>query len=107
MINEKRIKIIKGGRRLSGPVVYWMSRDQRVHDNWALLYAQEAAVREKSPLAVVFCLVPEFLGATVRQYGFMLRGLEKVEKELKRFKIPFFSPQGIARIRNRTTCQKK
>lgn len=21
-------------------VIYWMSRDQRVHDNWALLFAQ-------------------------------------------------------------------
>jgi deoxyribodipyrimidine photo-lyase len=94
MIDEKRIRILKEGGKLSGPIVYWMSRDQRVHDNWALLYAQEVTLREKSPLAVVFCLVPEFLGATVRQYGFMLKGLEKVEKELKRFKIPFFLLKG-------------
>ena len=28
-----------------GPVVYWMSRDQRVKDNWALLHARALAVR--------------------------------------------------------------
>lgn len=26
----------------AGRVVYWMSRDQRVRDNWALTYAQRA-----------------------------------------------------------------
>ena len=26
----------------TGAIVYWMSRDMRVHDNWALLYALKA-----------------------------------------------------------------
>ncbi|UCD65176.1 MAG: deoxyribodipyrimidine photo-lyase [Candidatus Zixiibacteriota bacterium] len=73
----------------SGPVVYWMSRDQRVRDNWALLYAQDLAVHLKRPLAVVFNLVPEFLGATLRQYAFMLAGLRQVADELERYDIPF------------------
>ena len=30
------------------PVVYWMSRDQRAQDNWALLYAQQQALASKS-----------------------------------------------------------
>ena len=25
----------------NGPVIYWMSRDQRVKANWALIYASE------------------------------------------------------------------
>ena len=25
---------------VEGPTVYWMNRDKRVHQNWALLYAQ-------------------------------------------------------------------
>lgn len=29
-----------------GPIVYWMSRDQRVHDNWALIYAQQKAQQQ-------------------------------------------------------------
>jgi deoxyribodipyrimidine photo-lyase len=67
-----------------------MSRDQRVRDNWALLHAQEHALRNSASLAVVFCVVPRFLGATRRQYGFMLRGLEEVERDLAAKRIPFF-----------------
>ena len=73
-----------------GPVVYWMSRDQRVADNWALLYAQELARVRRVPLAVAFTLAPRFLDATLRQYDFMLRGLEHVEHALAAKRIPFF-----------------
>ena len=54
----------------TGPVVYWMSRDQRVEDNWALIYGLEYADRKKVPFGVIFCLVNDFLGATRRQYDF-------------------------------------
>ena len=74
-----------------------MSRDQRVRDNWALLHAQDLALRHRAPLAVAFCLVPEFLGATARQYGFMLRGLEEVEHGLAAKGIPFFLLTGEPR----------
>ena len=43
-VNPKRIRILKpwkGGSEKKGPVVYWMSRDQRMSDNWALLYAAQ------------------------------------------------------------------
>ncbi|UFS70991.1 deoxyribodipyrimidine photo-lyase [Geomonas sp. RF6] len=73
-----------------GPVVYWMSRDQRVADNWALLHAQELAIQGRHPLAVVFTLVPEFLGAALRQYAFMLKGLQQVAERLAQLKIPFY-----------------
>jgi deoxyribodipyrimidine photo-lyase len=67
-----------------------MSRDQRAADNWALLFSQELAIQRKSPLIVVFCLVPQFLGATIRQYSFLLKGLQETEKNLKEKNIPFF-----------------
>ncbi|CAG7721498.1 unnamed protein product [Allacma fusca] len=70
-------------------ILYWMSRDQRVQDNWAMIYAQRLAIAEKVPLIVCFCLVPKFLEATLRQYGFMLRGLSLVREELCKLKIPF------------------
>eukprot|EP00058_Branchiostoma_floridae_P001446 XP_002586934.1 hypothetical protein BRAFLDRAFT_103595 [Branchiostoma floridae] len=63
-----------------GGIMYWMSRDQRVQDNWALLFAQRLAMKHKVPLYVCFCLVPKFLDANIRHYGFMLKGLEEVEK---------------------------
>lgn len=72
-----------------GPVVYWMNRDRRRRDNWALLHAQAEAIERRVPLLVVFCLVPTFLQATIRQYGFMLRGLEELAADLGRYDIPF------------------
>jgi deoxyribodipyrimidine photo-lyase len=89
LVDPSRVRILRPGDPTAGPVVYWMSRDQRVRDNWALLHAQELALRQGSPLAVVFCLSPKFLGATARQYGFMLRGLEEVERDLVAKGIPF------------------
>jgi len=94
-VNPHRVRLLQDGKRtLTGPVIYWMSRDQRVHDNWALLYAQKLARENNSELAVVFNLVPDFLEATIRQYGFMLKGLQQVEKELNKFNIPFYLLQG-------------
>ena len=90
MVNRKRVRVLKEGHKKAGPVVYRMSRDQRVRDNWALLFAQELALQEKVPLSVVFYLAPTFLDATMRQYGFMLKGLREVEKNLAEKNIPFF-----------------
>jgi deoxyribodipyrimidine photo-lyase len=89
-MNLKRVRTLRDGAIKSGPVLLWMSRDQRAKDNWALLFAQELALKQKAPLAVVFCLVPAFLGATTRQYRFMLKGLQEVEQSLGKKNIPFF-----------------
>ncbi|RJP73179.1 MAG: deoxyribodipyrimidine photo-lyase [Ignavibacteriales bacterium] len=98
MVNEKRVRLLKAGNQSNGAVVYWMSRDQRVHDNWALLYAQEKAAEANQPLFVVFALVNEFLGATLRQYDFMLKGLKEVEVELRKLNIPFILLPGSPQI---------
>ena len=82
-MNPQRVRVLKpAGNALTGPVVYWMSRDQRAADNWALLHAQQQAINRKQPLTVVFCLVTDFLQATLRQYGFMVRGLLETFAEL-------------------------
>lgn len=94
MVNEKRIRLLQKGTETSGPVVYWMSRDQRAHDNWALLFAQQLALKNIKPFAVLFNLVPDFLEATIRQYGFMLKGLMEIESELTKYNIPFFLLSG-------------
>jgi deoxyribodipyrimidine photo-lyase len=86
----KRVNTLTKGAMRSGPVAVWMSRDQRAKDNWALLFGQELALKQNAPLAVVFCLVPEFLGATTRQYRFMLKGLKEVEQNLGKKNIPLF-----------------
>jgi deoxyribodipyrimidine photo-lyase len=93
-VNPKRARKLFQAEKQKGPVVYWMSRDQRVNDNWALLFALELAQKNNSPMAVAFCLSPQFLGATSRQYNFMLQGLKEVEQSLKHLKIPFFLIHG-------------
>ncbi len=94
MINPKRIRKLNEGTYNNGPVIYWMSRDQRVKDNWALLYAQKLSIDLKKPLAVVFGLTPKYLNATFRQYAFMIRGLEEVSRNLKTLNIPFVLLKG-------------
>jgi deoxyribodipyrimidine photo-lyase len=89
-----RARTLKDVNQKPGPVIYWMSRDQRAENNWALLYAQELALASKAPLAVVFYLAPEFLGATIRQYSFMFSGLQETEKSLKKKNIAFFLLKG-------------
>ena len=65
-----------------------MSRDQRIHDNWTLLFAK-LANEQKKPLTVIFCLVPEFLSATIRHYSFMIQGLREIEAALVKKNIGF------------------
>jgi deoxyribodipyrimidine photo-lyase len=88
-MNKKRIKILREGNLKDGPIVYWMQRDQRVNDNWALIYAYEKAKEKNEQLIVVFNLVTNFLEATLRQYYFMIEGLKEVEKKLDKLNIPF------------------
>jgi len=90
----ERIRLLFKGKDGSGPVVYWMTREQRVADNWPLLLAQNIAFEYKRPLVVVFCLVPEYPGANIRHYGFMLKGLQEVEQNLQKLNIPFLLLQG-------------
>jgi deoxyribodipyrimidine photo-lyase len=89
-MNDKRVMLLQKGKKGSGPVVYWMQRDQRVKDNWAFVHAYNRAVHEGVPLVVIFCLVPNFLEAAIRQYGFMFKGLKQVEKDFKELNIPFY-----------------
>ena len=104
-MNKRRIRLLQAGNEANGPIIYWMSRDQRVHDNWALIFAQQLAMEKKRPLSVIFNLVPDFLEATIRQYGFMIKGLNEVERELKKFGIPFFLLTGKPKIEIPKFCK--
>ena len=93
--NPRRIyEINPGSPSKDGPVVYWMSRDQRAHENWALLHAISIAKNYDRQFYVLFCLVDAFLGATYRHFDFMLRGLQEVESRLYDQGIPFFMLNG-------------
>jgi deoxyribodipyrimidine photo-lyase len=89
LVNERRIKKLNTIDDQTGEIIYWMSRDHRVEDNWALLYAVERALQSNQKISVLFCLQPTFLEATLRQYDFMLRGLQEIEQRLLHYHIPF------------------
>ncbi|HNV68507.1 MAG TPA: deoxyribodipyrimidine photo-lyase [Candidatus Ozemobacteraceae bacterium] len=89
LVNPRRVRSLADGRSGAGPVVYWMQRDQRAEDNWALLAAWQQAVERQRPLLVVFCLVSDFLEATMRQFSFLLKGLEETSATLTERGIAF------------------
>ena len=95
-VDERRSRQLNDKPPSNGPVLYWMSRDQRVEDNWAFLYAQEKALLRKVPLLVVFNLERINARANIRQYDFMFQGLAEVETMLTTYNIPFFVLQGTA-----------
>ncbi len=86
---NKRIYPLKTTQKQGKTVLYWMSREQRVEYNFALLAASEYAAKNSANLIVVFCLVPEFLGAASEAFAFMGDGLREVEANLKDKNIPF------------------
>jgi len=93
-VNHQRIKQVKVAGEGHGPVIYWMSRDQRIDDNWALIYAQDLALAKECSLRIVFCLVADFLQAGLRQYDFMLKGLVKCSLQSSARNIPLDLIQG-------------
>ena len=94
MIDPRRTRLLNDRHDVRGPIVYWMSRDQRVRNNWALLFAHRKAESLQQHLVVVFTLAPSFLGAPLRHYDFMLKGLQEVELSLRELNVPFFILQG-------------
>ena len=93
-MDERRLRFLNKIEPIKGNVAYWMSRDQRVDYNHALLYAQELSLKHKSPLYVVFNVSPQFLDATIRQYDFMLKALKSLGEELEELNIPFIVLSG-------------
>lgn len=78
-------------------ISYWMFRDQRVDDNWALICAQKFALQHKCPLYVTFFLMSHYSVAGIRQYEFMLEGLKEVEQQCQALGIQFHLELGYAK----------
>ncbi len=96
-MNLKRTRLLKKGNQAlykKGPVVYWMSRDQRIEDNWALIFAQEIANQRKTSVIIVFCITRDFLNSPLRHYCFMIEGLKEAVKQAMYLNIPMFILQG-------------
>lgn len=70
-------------------IIYLMSRDQRVEDNFALIYSQEYASSKKLELEVIFILRKKD-NILKKHYKFMIDGLSKVSNILYEKNIHFY-----------------
>lgn len=86
---DGRARTLKTGPAHVGPVLYWMSRDMRLHGNHALAYADKLARERDVPLLVLYDLDPEFLGGTLRQLTFKVEGLRELSETAHEIGIPF------------------
>jgi len=93
-MNLNRINYLNQIPTKNGNIIYWMSRDMRINDNWALLYAQKLNLNYNKNLIVVFNLVPKFGLAGERQFDFMLNGLKELEQNLQKYNIPLIVTLG-------------
>ncbi|KAL7468564.1 hypothetical protein ACHAXS_008791 [Conticribra weissflogii] len=105
---------------ISNPcIVYWMLRDVRTGDNWALLFAQSLAMQNKVPLRVIYALPPPpdkdpedgedgsppnpaDMSMTERHGVFLLDGLKVVAEELQQANVSFrvLCPQSRGEVGN-------
>lgn len=81
-MNPRRARLVKDGPTGPGPVLYWMHRDHRASDNWALLFAAELATQLNRPLLAVHCLDPAYPMAQPGHFRFLLDGLEETGRAL-------------------------
>jgi deoxyribodipyrimidine photo-lyase len=85
----KRARRLNNAPLGAGHVVYFMSRDQRVEDNWALRFAFDRAQEHGRQLVVVFSHYAQSSHGQPWHHAFMIEGLKVVSKELARRGIRF------------------
>lgn len=95
-MHPRRITTVNNHRIDTGNVVYWMSRDQRAFDNWALHFAYSLALKRKSRFSVIFNISNDYSFASVRHWDFMLKGLKELWFTLAKKNIPLFILYGNA-----------
>ena len=115
LVSSDRYRHRSDTRTITNPagncVFYWMTRDHRLQDNYALLLAHDIALQRQVPLYIVFNIFPNYCQTTYRQYDFMLTGLEELEEKCKRQNLPMHVTIGadpahnIQALLTRLNCQ--
>ena len=98
MIYQERVKNLRTGPFSGKAVLYWMIREKRSIDNWALITAQQVALKNKVPLYVCFQYLGIFPKSNKRQYKFLFNGLKETQEELNKKNINFIFLKGRANI---------
>lgn len=91
--NSERLRIlserddVETGDNKHKCIVYWMQRDMRVEDNWAIAYAQYLSKEHNLPLRVIYAF-NRVQCKTRRHADFLVGGLKSVEIKLNALNIP-------------------
>ena len=93
-MHPARARLIHNRPQQPGPVLYWMHRELRAQDNWALLHAQDLARERAQPLCVVFCLARHYPLAALAHFAFLVHGLRETATALARQDIPLVLLRG-------------
>ncbi len=88
LTNQKRQRLLNEAPAGDGAVVYVMAREQRIHDNWALIRALEIAAERQVPVLVLFPLAP-MISTSARHNEWMITSLREVSSALAVYDIPF------------------
>ena len=96
-INPGRVKTLRTGRFSGKAVLYWMQRDKRVYDNWALIASQYTAIKNRVPLYVCFQYTGDNRESNTRHYEFLFKGLEQTAQTLEQHNIRFLLLKGNAK----------
>jgi len=95
---ESRGRLLNHKPATLGPVVYWMNREMRLEDNWALIYAQTQAKERQQPCLVIFSLFHHFESSKNLEndpmFHRMKMGLKLVVKQAKDKGLPFYILHG-------------
>ncbi len=94
LMNMRRGRPASQGHEGGGPVLYWMHRDHRLRDNWALLYAASLAASRDRALVAVHCLDPDYPQANAAHFRFLVDGLRELHADFKAANIPFVELMG-------------
>ncbi len=91
LVDIRRIQKQNSHEYTGGKILYWMNRDMRLEDNWALLRTQELANQYKEEFLITYNLDPEFLGGTLRQLDFKIGALKELHESADKFNIAFYT----------------
>ena len=97
MSYSNRVRTLNKSQFSGKAVLYWMVRDKRFNDNWALYIAQKAAIKYKVPLHVCFQYNPKKSSGTIREYEFLFLGLKETVESFVKHNIKFHLLNGDAK----------
>lgn len=84
--NIERRRILKKYENNNKYIVYWMYRDQRINENWSLIYAINKSIELNKKLIVIFIFNLEI---EERFYKFIVNNLKGLSNKCKSLNINF------------------